>query len=145
MNKRTKSLEFFKTRCREHNLRITPQRTSIYKAVKDDSSHPSADTVYKKVKAEFPNISFDTVNRTLLSLVDIGVLKIAESYTRQRRFDPNIESHHHLTCIKCDRIIDFENKDFDELKVPKAISSEYKVLGKKVIIECICYECGSKE
>jgi Fur family peroxide stress response transcriptional regulator len=144
MKKQGKSLEFFITSCREHNLRITPQRTAIYKALKDDCSHPSADTVHRKIKKTFPNISFDTVNRTLLSFVDIGVLKIAESYNRQKRFDPNLENHHHLSCIKCGKIIDFNNKEFDELKIPNDIRNKYKVLGKKVVLECICNKCSGK-
>jgi len=144
MKKQIKSIEFLTTRCKEHNLRITPQRTAIYKALQNDRSHPSADIVYKIIKATFPNISFDTVNRTLLSFVDIGVLKIAESYNRQKRFDPNLERHHHLSCIKCGKIIDFENKDFDELKIPNSIKNKYKVLGKRVVIECICDRCSSK-
>jgi Fur family peroxide stress response transcriptional regulator len=143
MEKREDSLELFKARCREHNLRITPQRVAIYRALKDDVSHPSADIVYRRVKNAFPNISFDTVNRTLLTFVDVGVLKTAESYNRRKRFDPNLERHHHLSCIKCTRIIDFENKDFDELKIPNTIKNKFKVLGKKVVIECICDKCGT--
>ena len=145
MKKRNESIDFFTRRCREHTLRITPQRTAIYNAVKDDGSHPSADSVYRKVRATFPTISFDTVNRTLLSFVDIGVLRIAESYNRRKRFDPNLESHHHLSCIKCGRIIDFENKDFDELEIPAAIRNTYNVLGKKVVLECICDICSGEK
>jgi Fur family peroxide stress response transcriptional regulator len=144
MKKQGRSIEFFTARCRQHNLRITLQRTAIYKAIKDDSSHPSADIVYNKIKATYPNISFDTVNRTLLSFVDIGVLNIAESYNRQKRFDPNLKRHHHLSCIKCGKIIDFVNKDYDELKTPNNIKNKYKVLGWRVVIECICDTCSGK-
>ena len=88
--------------------------------------------------------SFDTVNRTLSSFVDIGVLKIAESYNRQKRFDPNLDRHHHLSCIKCGKIVDFENKDFDRLKIPNTIKNKYRVLGKRVVIECICDRCSNE-
>ena len=145
MDKIEKDLQLFKSKCKEFNLRITPQRPAIYKALKDDCSHPSTDSVFKKIKTIFPNISFDTVHRTLLTFVDIGVVRIAESYTRRKRFDPYIESHHHLSCIKCGKIIDFENKDFDELKIPINIKKNYKVLGKRVVLECICDKCRNKK
>ncbi|MFH1062301.1 MAG: Fur family transcriptional regulator [Candidatus Omnitrophota bacterium] len=145
MNKPKKFTKFLKEKCREFNLRITPQRIAIYEALKDDLTHPSADDIYKKVKIKFLNISFDTVNRTLLSYADIGIIKIAESYNRQKRFDPDTENHHHLNCIKCGRIIDFENKDFDELKIPKSINNKYKVLGKRVVLEHICDKCKRKK
>jgi len=137
-------MDFFKAKCRVNHLRITPQRTAIYKALQDDGSHPSADMVYQKIRTTFPNISFDTVNRTLMSFVNIGVVKIAESYNRQKRFDPYIESHHHLSCIKCGKIIDFEHKDFDELNIPPNIKNNNKVLGIRVVLECICGECRRK-
>jgi Fur family peroxide stress response transcriptional regulator len=96
------------------------------------------------MKRAFPHISLDTVNRTLLSFADIGLVKITESYNRRKRFDPNPENHHHLSCIRCGKIIDFENKDFDELKIPTDIQDTYMVIGKKVVIECICDTCSSK-
>lgn len=145
MNNLKKSLENFKVKCRENNLRITPQRTAIYEALKDDVSHPSADDIYKKIKVKFPNISFDTVNRTLLSFASIGLVKIAESYNRQKRFDPFLENHHHLSCVKCGKIIDFENKDFDALKIPQNIKDKYQVLGKRVVLEYICDNCRSRK
>ncbi|MFH1459428.1 MAG: Fur family transcriptional regulator [Candidatus Omnitrophota bacterium] len=141
MNKQNNSIDVFKLRCKENNLRITPQRIAIYEALKDDLTHPSADDVYKKIKINFPNISFDTVNRTLLSYADIGIIKIAESYNRQKRFDPFIENHHHLSCIKCGKIIDFDNKEFDDLKIPRSIEKKYNVLHKRVILEFICEKC----
>jgi len=79
-----------------------------------------------------------------MSFVNIGVVKIAESYNRQKRFDPYIESHHHLSCIKCGKIIDFEHKDFDELNIPPNIKNNNKVLGIRVVLECICGECRRK-
>jgi Fur family transcriptional regulator, peroxide stress response regulator len=145
MNKQEKSLDIFKAKCRENNLRITPQRIAIYEIVKDDYSHPSADDVYKKIKGEFSNISFDTVNRTLLSFVDSGILKLAESYGRRKRFDSDIGSHHHLSCIKCGKIIDFIDKDFDGLKIPGSIENKYTVLGKRVVLEYICDKCSGKK
>jgi Fur family peroxide stress response transcriptional regulator len=144
MKKWSAAMEFFKARCREHNLRITPQRIAIYKALMDDDSHPSADIVYKKVRRSFPTISFDTVNRTLSSFVDIGVLKVTESINRRKRFDPNLGDHHHLSCVKCGGITDFEHREYDELRIPATIRNTYEVLGKKVVIECICDTCGGK-
>jgi Fur family peroxide stress response transcriptional regulator len=137
--------DVFSATCREHNLRITPQRTAIYKALQDDASHPSADMVYRKIKTIFSRISFYTGNRTLMSFVEIGLVKIAESYNRRKRFDPHIGSHHHLNCITCGKIIDFEHKDFDEIKIPASIKNKYNVIGKRVVLEYICTTCGTQK
>ncbi|MHC4639877.1 MAG: Fur family transcriptional regulator, partial [Planctomycetota bacterium] len=55
----------FRVICSRAGLRITPQRTVVYKALAKTAKHPSADCIFRIVRKEMPNISFDTVNRTL--------------------------------------------------------------------------------
>ena len=145
MNKQDKAADFFRNKCKGGNLKVTPQRTAIYQELIGDYSHPSADDVYRRIRKKFPNISFDTVNRTLLSFVDIGIVKVVENYTRQKRFDSVVESHHHLCCIKCNTIIDFHSKVYDDLKIPSSIKNKYKVIGKRVVLEAVCDKCSRKE
>jgi Fur family peroxide stress response transcriptional regulator len=132
---------FFKNRCREHGLKITPQRNAIYKELIKSKNHPNATTVFKQVKKVFPNISFDTVNRTLLTFAEIGIVSMVEGFGESKRFDPNIESHHHFRCIKCNGIIDFQHKSFDKMKIPEDIQKQFSVLNKRVVLEGICDKC----
>ena len=142
MNKQSGEVsETFRNKCREANLKITPQRMIIFESLVDDKGHPSADVVFQKVRKKIPNISFDTVNRTLLSFVDMGLLKVVEGYGRPKRFDPDMESHHHFQCVKCNKIIDFCDKTLDAIEVPKDIRSRFTVTGKKVVIEGLCDSC----
>ena len=135
------SFEVFRKKCKEGNLRITPQRTAIYEALINDKAHPSADVVFQRIRKKIPNISFDTVNRTLLSFVDLGILKVVEGYGRPKRFDPDTESHHHFQCTRCNKIIDFSDKTFDAIEVPRNIKNKFTVTGKKVVIEGLCDSC----
>ncbi len=142
--KNKSALESFKQKCRDSNLRITPQRIAIFQELVNDYSHPCADDVYRKIVKKNPNISFDTVNRTLLLFANQGMIKFAESYGKTKRFDPDVESHHHLCCIRCGRIIDFYNKEYDEIKIPNSIKNKYTVFGKRVVIEGLCDKCKTK-
>ena len=47
----------FKQVCREHHLKITPQRVTIYRALVNSNTHPTTDAIYQIVKKEYPNIS----------------------------------------------------------------------------------------
>jgi len=134
-------IDMFIEKCKQHNLKITPQRIAIHRAVVQSRNHPAADEIFKIVKEKFPNISFDTVNRTLLTFSQIGILKIIESFRGARRFDPNLENHHHLHCINCGKIIDFNNENYDRLEVPRNIQQKFTVLNKRVILSGICKEC----
>ncbi|MCF8384002.1 MAG: transcriptional repressor [Chlorobium sp.] len=127
--------------CRDHNLKITPQRTAIYTMLRNCRDHPSADQVYRLIKKDFPNISFETVNRTLLIFASIGLISIVESTSGVRRFDPDLNSHHHMHCIRCGKIIDFQHAGYDALEVPEALYEEFPVLAKRVVLHVICPSC----
>ncbi|MBN1913215.1 MAG: transcriptional repressor [Candidatus Omnitrophica bacterium] len=142
MNKKTRGAnETFRKKCREANLKITPQRMIIFESLIDDKSHPCADTVFQRVRKKAPHISFDTVNRTLLSFVDMGLLKVVEGYGRPKRFDPDTENHHHFQCVKCNKIIDFSDKALDAIEIPEDIKRRFTVTGKKIVIEGLCDSC----
>ena len=135
------NLEFFRQRCKKHNLRITPQRILIYKVVSSSQEHPNAKRVYKKVNKDFSNISFDTVHRTLLTFSDINLVDVVEEFGSSKRFDPNLKNHHHLHCEKCGKIIDFTYKEYDQLHVPKKLTRDFKIYRKRVIINGLCKKC----
>lgn len=138
-------LNQFKKKCVDHNLKITPQRTVIYEELSRSKEHPTADLIYQKVRKKFPNISFDTVNRTLLTFAKLGVIRVVEGYGEAKRFDPDLEPHHHFRCIRCNRIIDFQEQSFDEIAIPKNISKQFTVLHKKVVLEGLCETCQKKK
>jgi len=132
--------QFLKT-CRHHRLKITPQRVAIYKALIQSDQHPTADLMFRSVKEGFPNISFDTVNRTLLTFADIGVVDVVEVFGGPKRFDPDIDDHHHLHCMACGTIIDFKNDGYSDLDVPETIAGTFKVISKRVVLKGLCRAC----
>ena len=140
-----KRKQFFYDKCVEQGLKITPQRSVIYDELLKAKDHPSADDLYKRVRKVLPNISFDTVYRTLLVFSDIGIVKLVEGYGELKRFDPDIENHHHLRCVQCQKIIDFCNQSYDALKIPAEFEKEFTILNKRVVLEGICKECSRKE
>ena len=132
--------EAFCHTCREHGIKVTPQRTAIYEIVTGMKDHPSATDVYDIVRKRFPNISFDTVNRTLLSFVDIGLLCRVPGSGEVRRFDLNLNPHHHARCVACNRIIDIAAPELDHLPVPESIR-QHRVAGHKVVFDIVCDHC----
>ncbi|NQT27304.1 transcriptional repressor [candidate division KSB1 bacterium] len=136
--------EVFIQHCRERGLKVTPQRITIYKALAGSTDHPTADFVYRNIHKEHPNISFETVNRTLLKFAETGILDVIESFSGARRFDPNLDSHHHIHCVQCGMIVDFKDEQFNNIQIPKQFKREYKVVSKRVVINVICELCQSK-
>ncbi len=143
--KNSKALrEQFRAKCKAHHLSMTPQRSAIYMLLLDSDQHPSTQEIFDRVKELFPDISLDTVYRTLTTFAEIGVIQVVEGYGEAKRYDPNVEPHHHFRCRKCRQIIDFHEKRFDDLKPPKSITDTHSVVSVKVILEGICNNCRKK-
>jgi len=136
-----KKIRLFTDLCKKKGLRVTPQRIEIYKQLIITDEHPSAERLYEKVKKTFPSISFDTVNRTLLTLNDIGAAFIVEGSGDVRRFDGGMGKHQHFKCVKCKRIVDFDYKPYDNIKLPSHLAKKFNVLKKTVYLEGICDQC----
>lgn len=139
-----KRIERFVAQCRANGLKVTPQRIAIYKELVGANEHPSAERLYKKVRKVFPGISLDTVNRTLLTLSDIGAASIVPGSGDARRFDGNSHKHQHFRCVRCRKIVDVHHKAFDAIRIPADISRKYTILRKTVYIEGICDACRRK-
>jgi len=139
-----KKINIFYRRSKEHGLKITLQRTAIYQELLKAKDHPSADIIYRKIVKNIPNISFDTVNRTLLTFSKIGITNIVEGYGQPKRYDPDLDTHHHFRCTHCNKIIDFHNEDYDNLIVPQELQKQFAVFSKKVVLEGLCDRCKKK-
>jgi len=136
--------EFFKEKCRESNLKLTPQRFAVYQELLKSRDHPSADVIFRRLRKLFPNISLDTVNRTLLTFYKVGIAQIVEGSGVPKRFDANRDQHHHFRCISCNGIIDVYGDSFDNIKIPEEIKRQFIVMNKTVHLEGICDKCRGK-
>jgi Fur family peroxide stress response transcriptional regulator len=137
-------MEAFERRCRKGGLKVTPQRSVVYKVLARSKEHPSTEMVYRRARRILPNISLDTVHRTLLTLSEIGAAFVVEGTGDAKRFDGNMENHQHFKCVKCKRIVDFCHKGFENISVPAVIGKKHRVLRKKVYFEGICDFCRKK-
>lgn len=133
--------ELLNAKFRENGLRVTPQRMAIYAILFRAQTHPTAEQLHARLRRRFPHISLDTVNRTLLTFAEIGLIGIVEGYGSPRRYDPNIDSHHHAYCIHCGDIWDFYSADLDALRVPKDIRRKFNIISKRVVLSGVCSKC----
>jgi Fur family peroxide stress response transcriptional regulator len=135
------SMDAFRAKCQKMGLKITPQRMAVYQALLGTTEHPSAETVFREVRRASPTISLDTVNRTLLTLSEMGVAFVVEGSGDAKRFDANLKNHQHFKCLKCRHIIDFHYEPFDRIDVPENLASRFTVLRKTVYLEGFCDSC----
>jgi Fur family peroxide stress response transcriptional regulator len=134
--------DFIET-CKTHNLKVTPQRMTIYRELIHSTEHPTVDAMFQIVKREFPNISYDTVSRTMLTFAEIGMVDLVEVYGGAKRFDPNVTNHHHLHCVSCGKILDFHNDQYNNLDIPEEVRQRFRVLSSRVVLKGLCEQCSN--
>ncbi len=131
----------FYKKCKENHLKVTPQRVAIYDQIINLVNHPTAEQVYKIIAKQYPNISLDTVNRTLLTFAKIGIVRVIEGFGSPRRYDPNLENHHHVHCINCGKILDFYSDKYENISIPKEIDRKFRIYNKRIVLSGICKKC----
>ena len=120
-------------------MKKTPQRLAIIDYLKDNKCHPSAIDVFKAVSEKYPTMSFATVYNTMETLKNMGMVKELSIDPDKKRFDPQVDRHHHLICLTCKKIVDIR-EDF-ELKIGDNERYDFDIIGNHVEFYGICTAC----
>ena len=137
----TISQDAIRTKFKACGLKVTPQRTAIYKVLAETSSHPTAEILFQQVSQEYPMISLNTVYYTLSTLKDAGLLKEVNYWNDGARFDANIAPHHHLICLRCRTIFDIEDRALNQIQYKAKLHKSFQVLSHQVEFYGCCKSC----
>ena len=135
-------MEQFVIACKNASLKVTHQRTEIYRLLITVPDHPTAETLHKRLLPALPTISLDTVYRTLTTLEAHNLVARIQTTESQARFEAVYAPHHHLICSRCKRVIDFQWPVVDTLDPPTAITQWGQIYSKTIVMYGICKHCS---
>jgi Fur family transcriptional regulator, peroxide stress response regulator len=138
------SLAKLESLCRERGLALTEQRRAVLHAVLERSDHPTPDQVFEAVRERSPRISRRTVYRVLDTLAELGLIRRVPHPGAATRFDGKVYRHHHLVCMRCNRIVDLENRTLDAISLPKGKPQGFEICDFSVQFIGICPDCRRK-
>lgn len=121
--------------------RNTKQLEVVWEAIKDDTSHPTADQIYAKVRKKLPNVSLGTIYRNLQKLVADAKLQVL-MLGRLQRFDPLVKRHQHFICKKCGQVFDVLVDEESEIQPAKLPHAGFKVSSHQVAFYGACKRCA---
>ncbi len=124
----------------EKLTRNTKQRTVILNKLREVTSHPTADEIFAMTRETLPRISLGTVYRNLDLLARQGDILCLENGSSQKRFDGNIQPHHHVRCIKCGKIGDVHTP-LPAPCIDGVHAQGFTIVGSQVMFEGICDHC----
>ena len=134
-------LRAFEECCREAGFQLAVQRRVILEAVAQRDDHPTAEQIYKTIQAHVPEISRATVYRVLESLVQLGAIGRAHHLGPATRFDSNTGHHHHLVCVRCNRVMDFEDARLEGLPLPDRSQVGFQTMDYSIYFTGLCADC----
>lgn len=132
MAKPTKELETLKVHLSKNGLKLTRQRENILTTFLK-MEHVTAEQMYRLLAKKDPHIGLATVYRTLKLLCETGLAQ-EQHFGSQTQFD-NVahKGHHdHLICTACDKIIEFENCQIEELQEEVARKNGFTIRTHKL-------------
>tara|TARA_E500000178_G_C16347309_1_gene455926 strand:- start:44 stop:463 length:420 start_codon:yes stop_codon:yes gene_type:complete len=124
-------------KCLKKGVRLTDQRKTIAKVISESKElygskdHPDVDELHKRVTTIDNKISIATVYRTVKLFEEAGILVKHDFKAGKARYEIN-DDHNHLIDINSGEIIEFVDKDIEELQEKIAKKLGYKLVDHKL-------------
>ena len=126
-------------------LKVTLPRLKILEILqKPDNQHISAEDVYKLLIEQGEEIGLATVYRVLNQFDDAGILNRHHFEGGKSVFEISQKAHHdHLVCLKCGKVIEFEDPLIEERQEQIAKEHDLKLTHHSLYLygECTKEDC----
>ena len=127
----------------EKGLKSTTQRDDIIDVFFKTSTHINLEELLKRVRRRNPKVGYATVYRTMKLLTGCGIAIERQFGDGQTRYEhiPDDSHHDHCICVKCGKIIEFENQKIEHLQKEIAEKLSFTVTNHKLELYGFCSKC----
>ncbi len=134
---------------KERDLRLTPQREAILRILlRGQDDHMTAEDIYDRTRDEAPDIGLATIYRTLDLFEELGLVSRLEFGAGGRRYEFSLDRdkhyHHHLLCLGCGNILEFNEDLLDTLEETIGKESGFQIVDHSLRFFGYCAKCQSK-
>lgn len=148
--RKTFEMDGLRGRLSEHHYKLTPQRKEILQVFVEtpEGEHLSAEDVHRVLSDKNLKFGLATVYRNVELLTSLKILNRVDFNDGRTRYelgnaDPNAHHHHHLICLKCKKVIEFEEDLLEDLESDIAEKSDFRIVNHEVKFYGYCSECRS--
>ena len=143
MKSKTKLLESNRRALNVTGLRATSQRALILEVIR--RGHLDADEIYRQARAKQPRLSLSTVYRTLRMFKRLGLVEELHFDETHHHYEVKPSSeHHHLVCLGCGKVVEFECPLSPKMKKDIAREKGFEVTGVEIRMTGYCSKCRQK-
>ena len=125
-----------------NGIRVTNQRAIIMEIIRQGQGHLDADEIYRQARVKGPRLSLSTVYRTLQMFKKLGLVEEVHFSDAHHHYEvkPSAE-HHHLVCLGCGRVIEFQYPLSRDIKRNVPESSDFDITETKIRMTGYCSTC----
>lgn len=122
--------------------RDTNQRRLLLALLRRSEGHLDADELYRLAKEREPRLSLSTVYRALRLFKDLGLIEERHFAEEHHHYEARGKmEHHHLVCLGCGKVIDFESPLTRKMKEDVSKQTGFEILDAEVHMEGYCDRC----
>ena len=124
-------------------LKQTKQRQTVIEVFLESQNHVDAEGLLDNIKSRGFNIGLATVYRTLNLLREAGIVEqrsFADGRTLFEVAHPD-EHHDHLVCLKCQKVVEFENQQIENLQDQIAEKYGFNLITHRLDLFGHCRDC----
>ena len=133
-------------KCIELGLKMTEQRRVIARVLSEADDHPNVEVVYQRAHAIDDRISLATVYRTLRLFEEVDILERHDFGDGRARYEQADQDHHdHLIDVKSGKVIEFQNREIEQLQATVAEQLGYKLVGHRLELYAVPLGTGPKD
>lgn len=120
-------------------LKFTRQRQAIAEVFYESGEHLSLNELLERAKTRHAGVGYATVYRTMKLMADSGLASEHRFHEGHTRYEPaeDGEHHDHIICIRCGRIVEFEDDAIERIQDQvakrhgfRAISHRHEIYGE---------------
>ncbi len=133
-------------RLRKQGYRLTPQRLAVLEVIKTGPGHMSVNDVVARVQAQNPTLTVPTVYRILQWLKSVNLVAETDLGSGSHVYEYVADNHHHhLVCLRCQRVIDLPESFLDPLGTRLRQQYGFVPCMEHIGLFGICPECQERE
>lgn len=141
------SRDAFRRFLRERSLPVTSQREQVADVLFAAGGHLSVDDIEQLLRSRDVHVGKATIYRTLDLLVESRMVverDFGEGFRRYERV-PGHPHHEHLICLRCGKVVEFQNDRLERLKALIADEYGFQHSHHRLEIYGVCRECQQRD
>jgi Fur family ferric uptake transcriptional regulator len=136
-------IDLFRSFISQRGLRNTPEREEIIREIFSSHDHFDVDELYLRLRKKKSKVSKASIYRNIPLIMDCGLIKAVWHENGHMHYEHIYgHGHHcHIRCVKCGKVIEFVEKQLQQIERRLAQQYDFEVIDHSLDIIGYCSEC----